>query len=80
MPHPYLSDHAKNRALLKGWTEFAVLMAARHPQVRYKGQEEGQERRIRNGIVAVVNTKTQCVITCYANVVETPLRKDQISL
>ncbi len=79
MSSHYLSSHAKSRAALKGWTEFQVLMAARHPQVTYKGQEEGQERRIRNGIVAVVNVYTQCIITVYANVTPTPLREDQIS-
>lgn len=75
----FLSEHAKQQAGNKGWTEFQVLMAARNPHVVYKGNESNQERRIRGDLVAVVNKNTGCVITCYANVVETPLRPDQIS-
>lgn len=75
----FLSDHAKQQAAAKGWTEFQVLMAARHPTTSYKGNEAHQARHIRNDLVAVINTGTGCVITCYANVVETPLRPDQLS-
>jgi hypothetical protein len=75
----FLSAHAKSQAIAKGWTEFEVLMAVRHPTTVYKGNEAGQERRIRGDLVTVVNTTTGCVITCYANVIETPLRPDQIS-
>lgn len=75
----FLSEHAKQQASAKGWTEFQILVVTRHPHLVYKCSEVNQERHVRNGIVSVVNTLTGCVITCYADQVETPLRPDQIS-
>jgi hypothetical protein len=74
----FLSEHAKQQAQAKGWTEFQILVATRNPHIVYKCSEPNQERHVRNGIVAVVNKLTGCVITCYADAIETPLRPDQV--
>jgi hypothetical protein len=52
--------------------------AANLPSVTYpNGRVPGQMRHIKDGMVAVVDPKSQKIITFYENVVETDLRPDQ---
>jgi hypothetical protein len=77
-PQYRLTHHARQQAALKGWTSDDVLLAANQPlhtsrSVRYPGQF----RHVRAGIVAVVDTATNLVVTVYVDRVETDLREDQ---
>lgn len=73
-----VTRHAAAQAAAKGFDMRAVVRAAVEPTVTYaNGRYAGQMRHIREGIVAVVDTRTRTIVTVYANVVETDLRADQ---
>jgi hypothetical protein len=74
-----LTKHAEQQANAKRFPLAAVLAAASRPEVTYSSGPKypGQMRHIAGGIVAVVDPRSRRIITCYANVVETPLRDDQ---
>lgn len=74
-----LTRHAGLQAMRKGISLDAVLKAANDPSVTYEHKVPGQHRHIRGGIVTVVDRGKEVVITVYANVVETPLRQDQVA-
>ncbi len=80
MNQPRISDHAKAQAAAKGFSLDAVFLAHSDPDISYaNGRYAGQARRIRDGIVAVVDEARNICVTVYANVVETELRPDQIA-
>lgn len=73
-----LTRHAERQAAAKGWTEKDVLLAAESPLHTYpSGRVPGQLRHVRGDIVAIVEPKSRKVVTVYADVVETDLRRDQ---
>lgn len=74
-----ISRHAQQQATTKGWTPEQVYLAAVDPDVTYPSgpAHPGQERRIRDGLVAVVDPAADLVITVYLNVTRTALRPDQ---
>lgn len=72
-----LQPHAARQARSKGWEPTEVLGAALDPDIVYPSRREGQERRIRGEIVAVVDVERATVVTCYRHCIETPLRPDQ---
>ncbi len=77
---PRISTHAKEQAASKGFSLDAVFLAHSDPDICYaNGRYAGQARRIRDGIVAVVDEARNLCVTVYANVVETELRPDQIA-
>lgn len=72
------TSHVSHQSALKGFSLIAVLKAANDPFHTYdNGRVVGQRRHVRGNIVAVVDPQARKVITAYANVVETDLRKDQ---
>jgi hypothetical protein len=73
--------HAVEQAAAKGFTAEQTYLAVHEPHVTYPSGPKypGQERRIRDGVVAVVHVADRRVITFYENVVETALRPDQIA-
>ena len=78
-PTPTL--HAVEQAKAKGFTAEQTWLAVTDPDVTYPSRKAGQERRINveAGVVAIVETATNRVITFYENIVETDLRPDQIA-
>lgn len=75
-----LSYHAKQQARVKRIPEDAVLRAANDQSVEYQafqGAPRNLRRRIRDGVVVIVDTRTEKVVTCYLHGVRTPLRPDQ---
>lgn len=73
-----VTRHAEAQAKAKGFDMTAVIRAAVSPSITYaNGRYEGQMRHIRDGIVAVVDTRSRTIVTVYANVTETALRADQ---
>lgn len=74
----HITEHAKTQAQAKGWTAEQVYLAAVDPDVSYPSRNHpGQERRIRDGLVAVVDPVRDAVITVYLHCERTPLRADQ---
>jgi len=81
-PAPTITRHAVEQAKAKGFSARDTWLAMTDPDVTYPshGLRYGQERRIRGGIVAVVDIAANRCITFYENVVETALRADQIAV
>jgi hypothetical protein len=78
--HPRISTHAKEQAAAKGWSLHQVWQAHVDPDICYPSRRyEGQERRIRGNLVAIVDVARDLCVTVYENVVETALRPDQIA-
>lgn len=79
--NPTPTRHAISQAKAKGFTAQETWLAMTEPHITYASGTRfpHQERRIRDGIVAVVDTITNTAITFYKNVVETDLRPDQIA-
>lgn len=76
---PRISTHCKEQAALKGWTLDDVFLAHVDPDICYpSGRYEGQQRHIRDNLVVVVDAVRNVAVTVYENVVETPLRPDQM--
>lgn len=77
----HLTRHCRMQAHLKGFDVYALLAAAGCPTVSYPhgSAHPGQYRHIRDGVVAVVDPDRRSIITAYLNVVETPLRADQLA-
>lgn len=74
-----ITPHAARQAAAKGVSEDFLLDVANNPSVSYSnGRYPGQMRHIKDGWVAVVSPVEQVVITLYRNVLETPLRPDQV--
>lgn len=76
-----LTAHARKQAREKGFDVYSLLAAAGCPSVAYPhgSAHPGQYRHIRDGVVVVVDRATKRVITAYLNVIETPLRPDQLA-
>ncbi len=81
MNQPTITRHAAEQAKAKGFSARDTWLAMTQPEITYPSGPKypGQERRIRGGIVAVVDKATNVAITFYENVVETALRADQIA-
>jgi len=79
MNQPTMTRHAAETAKAKGFTADQTWKAMTDPDVTYPSRREGQERRIRDGVVAIVDIAANRCITFYENVVETDLRPDQIA-
>jgi hypothetical protein len=82
MNPPTMTRHAAKQAKEKGFTARQTWLVMVDPDVTYPSNPRrfpGQERRIRDGIVAVVDKAQNRAITFYVNVVETDLRPDQIA-
>jgi hypothetical protein len=80
-PQPTITRHAAKQAQAKGFTARQTWLAMTQPEITYPSGKKypGQERRVRGGIVAVVDKAANRCITFYENVVETDLRPDQIA-
>jgi hypothetical protein len=81
-PAPTMTRHAAEQAKAKGFSARETWLVMTDPDVTYPSNPRrfpGQERRIRDGIVAVVDKAANRAITFYVNVVETDLRPDQIA-
>jgi hypothetical protein len=76
---PRISDHGKAQAAAKGWTLHQVWLAHVDPDVTYPSRREGQMRHIRGNLVVIVDARSNRAITVYENIVDTPLRADQIA-
>lgn len=77
-----MTRHAAKQAQAKGFTARQTWLVMTDPDVTYPSNPKrfpGQERRIRDGIVAVVDKAANRAITFYVNVTETALRPDQIA-
>lgn len=73
-----ITHHAVAQARSKGFALRAVALAAKDPDLAYPSRNHpGQERRIRDGICAVVDPAQDIVITVYLHRVHSPLRPDQ---
>jgi hypothetical protein len=81
MNQPTMTRHAAKQAKAKGFSARDTWLAMTDPDVTYPSGRRypRQERRIRGGIVAVVDKVTNTAITFYENVKETALRPDQIA-
>jgi hypothetical protein len=79
MNQPTMTRHAAEQAKSKGFTAKQTWLAMTDPDVTYPSRREGQVRRIRGNVVAIVDEAANRCITFYENVVETPLRADQIA-
>lgn len=79
MNQPTITRHAAEQAKAKGFSARDTWLAMTDPDVTYPSRREGQVRRIRGNIVAVVDEAANRCITFYENVVETSLRPDQIA-
>lgn len=81
-PAPTITRHAAEQAKAKGFSARDTWLAMTDPDLTYPSNPKkfpGQERRIRGGIVAVVDIAANRCITFYENVKETALRPDQIA-
>lgn len=78
---PTMTKHAAEQARTKGFTARQTWLVMVDPDLTYPSgkQYPGQERRVRDGIVAVVDIAQNRAITFYVNIVKTDLRPDQIS-
>lgn len=78
---PTMTRHAAEQAKSKGFTARETWLAMTDPDITYPSSSRypHQERRIRGGIVAVVDKLTNTCITFYVNVEKTELRPDQIA-
>lgn len=73
-----LGNHARRQSALKGFDISDVLLAANQPLHTYpNGRYPGQQRHVRNGIVAVVDPGDRVVVTVYEDQRETALRSYQ---
>ena len=73
----YLQPHAVQQAERKGWTPVDLLQTALDPDITYPSRQEGQERRIRGDLVAIVDVERATVVTCYQHCAQTAQRQDQ---
>lgn len=78
---PTMTKHAAEQARTKGFTARQTWLVMVDPDLTYPSgkQYPNQERRVRDGIVAVVDIAQNRAITFYVNIVKTDLRPDQIS-
>jgi hypothetical protein len=79
---PTMTKHAAEQARTKGFTARQTWLVMVDPDLVYPSNPRrfpGQERRVRDGIVAVVDKAQNRAITFYVNLTETDLRPDQIA-
>lgn len=79
---PRITSHAKQQAANKGFTLEQVFLAHTDPDICYPSTQSrfpNQQRHVRDGLVVVVDATRNMAVTIYENVVETPLRPDQIA-
>lgn len=73
-----LTLHLLKQAQAKGFNIKDVYAAIDNPSIRYQSRRKvGQERRIRNGIVVIVDTLDNCAVTVHVHEALTERRKDQ---
>lgn len=71
------TKHILEMAARKNFDMALVKLAAERPTITYASRNHpGQMRHVRGDYVVVV--RDGVAITCYQNVVKTPLRKDQL--
>lgn len=75
---PRITAHAKEQAAAKGFSPRDVWLAHTDPDVAYPSKEPNRVRHIRGGIVVVIDPRDNTAITVHANIIETPLREDQL--
>lgn len=75
-----VSEHAERQAVAKGWTRDDIIAAVDWPDTQYPSMKyPGQVRMIKGDLCVVCDPAANRVVTVYKNVVETPLRPDQIA-
>jgi hypothetical protein len=71
--------HAQHVARAKRFHPLAMLDAANDPDVSYASHlHPGQHKHIKGDLCVVVDREKGMIITAFLNVVETPLRPDQM--